>query len=159
MLSLSELAKIHKKKLKSKTKTYDVILNKCFTQIKNMAQRDQTFCYYVVPLYVLGLPIYDINSCLVYILLNLKKKGFMIQMSDYQTIYISWKHIYEAPKKQKQQQIQQHKKIQPPSVKTTNNNTWQQQNQRFLPQRQSITYNKEPSTRVDRFIEHSNFLL
>ncbi len=151
MLSLSELAKIHKKKLKSKTKTYDVILNKCFTQIKNMAQRDQTFCYYTVPLYVLGLPIYDINACIVYILLNLKKKGFFIQMTDYQTIYISWKHIYEKPK-----QKQQHQKTK--TIESSKNN-WQQQNQRFLPQRPSITYNKEPSTKVDRFIEHSNFIL
>jgi hypothetical protein len=145
MLSLSELAKIHKKKLKSKTKTYEIILDKCHTQIKNMANRDQTFCYYSVPLYVLGLPLYDINSCLVYILLHLKKRGFNVQMTDSQTIYISWKHIYEKQNKHKEPI----KKIQ----------DWKQKNQQLLPQRQITTFQKEPSSKIHRLIERSKFLL
>lgn len=151
MLSLSELAKIHKKKQKCKTKTYDAILNKCHTQIRNMAKRDQTFCYYVVPLYVMGLPLYDINACIVYLLLNLKKKGFYVQMADSQTIYISWKHIYEQNVTQQQRNPNK------------NSNNWSEQNQRFLqnkPRPLSLTYNSSSrSNQMGRFIERSKSLL
>lgn len=151
MLSLSELAKIHKKKQKSKTKTYDTILNKCHTQIRNMAKMDKTFCYYIVPLYVLGLPLYDINACIVYLLLNLKKKGFYVQMADTQTIYISWKHIYEQNIQEKQ-------------ISNSRNN-WSEQNQRFVQNRPtqrplSVTYNSSSnSNQMGRFIERSKSLL
>lgn len=149
MLSLSELAKIHKKKQRAKTKTYETILEKCHTQIRNMARRDQTFCYYIVPLYVMGLPLYDINACIVYILLNLKKKGFYVQMTDSQTIYISWKHIHERSTQQ------------PRRPQSQQNNNWSQRNQRYLPQRQAITYHRQPtqSNQMGRFIERSRNLL
>ena len=149
MLSLSELAQIHKKKLKNKSKAYDVILNKCHTQIRNMARRDQTFCYYMVPTYVLGLPLYDINACIVYILLNLKKRGFFVQMSNAQTIYISWKHIHERPRET-------------PRPRQTQNN-WSQQNQRYVqnhqPQQHLITYHRPRENTMRSFIERSRSLL
>ncbi len=111
MLSLSELAKIHKKQQKNKTKPYNVILNKCHNQIRHMAKRDKTFCYYTIPLYVLGLPIYDINACIVYVLLSLKKKGFYVQMIDTQTLYITWKHLFQNKRASlPSQAIQQHQK-------------------------------------------------
>lgn len=149
MLSLSELAKIHKKKQKNKTKTYDVILNKCHNQIRNMAKRDQTFCYYVVPLYVLGLPLYDINACILYLLLNLKKKGFYVQMADAQTLFISWKHIHEKSSQRRNITTQQ----------KSQNSLYQQQNQKYIPKKPlTITYNP-PSNQIERFIERSKNLL
>jgi len=156
MLSLSELAKIHKKKQRAKTKTYETILDKCHNQIRNMARRDQTFCYYIVPLYVMGLPLYDINACIVYILLSLKKKGFNVQMTDPQTIYISWKHIHERPRQRQQRQPRiEHNQRNPQQ------NNWSQRNQRYLPQRQAITYHRQPSqsNQMGRFIERSRSLL
>lgn len=158
MLSLSELAKIHKKKLKSKTKTYDVILTKCHMQIKNMANRDQTFCYYIVPLYVLGLPLYDINACIVYLLMNLKKKGFVVQMADNHTIYVSWKHIHKTHNSSSSSSS--NRNVQQRSIKPkprSNRNDWSQQNQRYIQQRQ-ITY-QQPTTKVDRLLEHSRQFL
>jgi hypothetical protein len=154
MLSLSELAKIHKKKQRAKTKTYETILEKCHNQIRNMARRDQTFCYYSVPLYVMGLPLYDINSCIVYILLNLKKKGFFVQMTNPQIIYISWKHIHERSQRNNQPRIEHR-----PSNNQQQN--WSQRNQRYLPQRQAITYHRQPSqsNQMGRFIERSRSLL
>lgn len=146
MFSLSELAKIHKQKMKCKTKTYEVILNKCYNQIRHMAYRDQTFCYYIVPLYVMGLPLYDINACIVYILVNLKKKGFLVQMSNPQTIYISWKHIYDKQHTPSTSLSTNHKSNKPIN------------NQRYIQQTQPmITY--RPQNQMNRFIERSKNLL
>ena len=149
MLSLSELAKIRKKKNKSKTKAFGVILEKCFHQIKNMAYRDQVFCYYTVPYYVLGLPLYNINECIVFLLTSLKKKGFKIQMANNQTIYISWKHIHERHQEPEQRQI--------PSP--SRNNNWSQQNQRYVQPRQIAYHQPQQSQQMNRFIERSSRLL
>lgn len=148
MLSLSELAKIRKKKLIGKTKTYDEILKKCHNQIRHMAHRDQVFCYYLVPLYVMGLPLYDINACIVYLLKNLKKKGFEVQMTNSQTIYISWKHIHGN-----REAI--------PRQPTPINNNWSQENSRYVQQRQHTYPQNTNQTRrqVQRFLERSNSLL
>lgn len=145
---LSRLARIHKKNQRGKTKTYQTILEKCQNQIINMANRDHTFCFYMVPLYVMGLPLYDINACIVYILLNLKKKGFQVQMANAQTIYISWKHIHQRQTRPQQRQIQQ---------SSSASNNWSHKNQRYLPQRPAITY--RPPNQINRFIEKSKRLL
>jgi hypothetical protein len=159
MLSLSELAKIHKKKQRAKTKTYETILEKCHTQIRNMARRDQTFCYYIVPLYVMGLPLYDINACIVHILLHLKKKGFYVQMTNPHTIYISWKHINERSHQHRQSHNHQ-PRIEHNQRSQQQNSNWSQRNQRYLPQRQAITYRQPTqSSQMGRFIERSRSLL
>lgn len=142
MLSLSELAKIHKQKQKNKTKTYEVILNKCYKQIRHMAERNQTFCYYTVPMYVMGLPLYDINACIVYILIHLQKKGFIIQMAQSNIVYISWKHIHQVSKNTS-------------NIRPISNVS--QKNQKYI-QPLQVEYHP-PNNQINGFVERSQNIL
>ena len=93
-----------------KVKIYNGILNKCEKKIKWYANNDKYECYFEIPKFTPGAPLYDINECAYFILQKLKTK-FKVHYftpNDLKTlgidnnindmtgiIYISWIHIKE----------------------------------------------------------------
>jgi len=75
-----------------KTKIYDKILELCNNKILNSNQKNDDYaCTYIVPNVVFGLPLYDVNECVKYIMDKLVEKGFDIYFALPTTIHISWK--------------------------------------------------------------------
>jgi len=92
-ISLYELYNIKKSKDKIKHISFDKILEKCHTKIKNIANAGGMNIFFEVPYFVLGLPLYDINECIEYVTKSLRKNGFLIQILAHPNnnyIFISW---------------------------------------------------------------------
>ena len=71
-------------------KKFDDILVQIHRRIKYHAELEQTFCIYVIPEFIFGIPLYNINDLKNYIMETLKKNGFKLMYFHPNTIFISW---------------------------------------------------------------------
>ena len=77
-----------------KTKIYEKILDLCYQRILNNNKKsDEYTCTYIVPNVVFGLPLYDVNECVTFIINKLTEKEFDIVFAYPTTIHISWKPV------------------------------------------------------------------
>ena len=94
-LMANDIIQQQERKKKRKIKQYNAVLNKCYERIKFIAKKDEKFCFYLVPHYIIGIPLYDMNSCIVYIIQCLSDGGFNVNYTHPNLLYISW----DKPKK------------------------------------------------------------
>ena len=104
MINIDELNKINEDRHKRRLEIYDKVLKKCHERIKTVAHSPKggTFCFYVFPSILFGVPIYDINTCIVYMVQHLIKNGFEVSYTHPNLLYISWlnrKNTIEYKKK------------------------------------------------------------
>ena len=71
---------------------YNKILDKCFYKIQSTVYNEYEHCFFRVPEYVLGSPIYNLTKCVIYLLQKLRENGFKCKYCHPYMIYISWKH-------------------------------------------------------------------
>tara|TARA_Y100000996_G_scaffold413851_1_gene403086 strand:+ start:9371 stop:9715 length:345 start_codon:yes stop_codon:yes gene_type:complete len=70
---------IHKKnrqREKSKLEIYNRILNRAYKKIKYSADHDCLECYFEIPKFMLGCPLYNRNECCNYIIDKLRNAKF-----------------------------------------------------------------------------------
>ena len=105
MINIDELNRINEDRNKRRLEIYDKVLKKCHERIKTVAYspRGGTFCFYIVPSFIFGIPIYDMNTCIVYMVQHLVKNGFEVNYTHPNLLYISWlnKHNSIEYKKKK----------------------------------------------------------
>ena len=106
MINIDDLNKINEERNKRRLEIYDNVLKKCHERIKTVAfsPRGGTFCFYIVPTFIFGIPIYDMNTCIVYMVKNLVKNGFEVNYTHPNLLYISWfnrKNAIEYKKKKR----------------------------------------------------------
>lgn len=104
---------IHKKKAR-RTNVYNSILQKCHMKIEEAAKKEKYFCYYDVPEYVIGLPLYNISECIEHVIDQLKENGFKVEYLFPKMIHVSWFPASEA-------QPSQHNLTTHPTDTTTTN--------------------------------------
>ena len=92
MININQLHQINEKRGKDRIASYEKILQKCHQKIKStsLKPKGNTFCFYVVPNLVFGVPIFNQNECIVYIVQALIKNGFYVVYTHPNLIYISW---------------------------------------------------------------------
>jgi hypothetical protein len=98
----SHINKINLDELYEKKKQHDLnilniynrILNRVHNKIKftSKLSKDNQFCYFVVPEIMIGIPKYDNNDCIAYILDKLIENEFIVKYIHPNLILISWKH-------------------------------------------------------------------
>lgn len=86
------LIKNHKKKNQTKKDVFKVVLDKCINHTIFMSKKNLKSCYYTIPVFIYGLPLYNQAECQKYLEKKLKKLKFEIQ-SESNKIFISWKHL------------------------------------------------------------------
>lgn len=92
-ISITELYEINKKKELSKHVSYDKVIEMCHKKIKKIALAGGMNVFFEIPYIIIGLPLYNINNCIEYVVNSLRKNGLLIQVLAYpnnNTIYISW---------------------------------------------------------------------
>ncbi len=109
MININELHRINEKRAREKIACYEKVLQKVHVRIKTVSLKPKgnTFCFYVVPNIIFGIPIYNLNECIVYIVQSLIKNGFYVVYTHPNLIYISWfqrKNSLEYKKKKKEEQ-------------------------------------------------------
>lgn len=91
MLNLDELNSKINSKNKVKIEIYEKILKNCHNRIKHSAETNNTgFCFYTIPRYVYGIPLYNYTECTNYIIDMLSKNGFDLKYTHPNLLYISW---------------------------------------------------------------------
>jgi hypothetical protein len=97
MINIEELHREQDRKEQNKSEIFVTILEKVHQKIKFTSQVSKDkFCFYSVPTYVYGLPLFDINSCIIYLTKTLTENGFDIKYTHPNLLLISW---LEKPKK------------------------------------------------------------
>ena len=82
----------HKKKEKKKKEIFKLILNKCINHIIFTSKKNNKYCYYTIPRFLYGAPLYNITDCQKYIEKKLKKLRFEIK-NENNKLFISWAHL------------------------------------------------------------------
>ena len=91
-LKMSDLFATMDDKLKKRLEIYDSVLVKCHKRIKYNSSLERTYCFYQVPEFIIGVPIFDINEMRTYIINSLKNNGFQIMYIEPNWLFISWMH-------------------------------------------------------------------
>ena len=86
----------------NKLSIYKKILNRVHKKIKLTARQKQgeTFCFFLVPEMLIGVPRYDVDSCTSYIIEKLNDNGFITRYTHPNLIFISWNHYLPAHKRE-----------------------------------------------------------
>lgn len=96
MININELHKIKNQKKERKKKVFEDILKMCHNKIKIVANSEENaYCFFKVPLYIYGNPLYDMKSCVIYLIKSLVKNGFNIKYYHPYIIFISWEGVSE----------------------------------------------------------------
>lgn len=90
-ISMNELTKTHIEKKNTRKMVYDSIYKQCCEKIRYMnKQWHKTSCSFIVPSIQIGLPIYKMETCVVYLMHKLKQKGFYLEFLYPNKLNISW---------------------------------------------------------------------
>jgi len=73
---------------------YNKLLNRVHVRIRTTSRQNnsESFCWYLVPEVIIGVPKYDQASCIAYLMGKLKENGFNIRYIHPNTLFISWLH-------------------------------------------------------------------
>lgn len=93
MLNIYSLNNIRDQKEINKIEIYKKVLHKCHHRIITCSAKGDTFCFYIIPEYIYGIPKYNTLYCSQYIVAKLKKNKFRVLYTYPNLIYISWNHI------------------------------------------------------------------
>lgn len=70
---------------------FDRILERCYIKIKGASDNEHSYCFYQVPEYIPGEPLYNLTKCVVFILKKLRNNGFNCKYCHPYLIFVSWK--------------------------------------------------------------------
>ena len=92
MINIDELHNETKRVMERKKKIYDTVLVKCHQRIKLVAKLNPLtcWCFYVIPKFIYGIPLYNLEECLNYIVNHLNKNGFEVNYTHPNLLIISW---------------------------------------------------------------------
>jgi hypothetical protein len=89
-INIFELQNSINKKENLRISTYEKILERCHQKIKNAASNEQYFVIYDVPHYIVGLPLYNLNNCIEFLITQLKENGFKVEHKLPKFLVVSW---------------------------------------------------------------------
>ena len=93
MLNIYALNNIRDQKEINRYQIYKKVLKRCHHRIKTISKKGESFCFYIVPEYIYGIPKYDTLSCANFIVKKLRNNGFKILYTYPNLIFISWNHV------------------------------------------------------------------
>lgn len=93
-INMDELYDKKQQKDISKHNIFNRILNRIHSKIKTVSKYDKNnnMCWYVFPEIILGIPLYDLNSCITYCIDKLHENGFIVKYIHPNLLFISWDH-------------------------------------------------------------------
>ena len=89
-LKVSELFETSNKKNLMRLEIYDDVLVKCHKRIKYNSTLERTYCFYQIPEFIIGVPLYKVEEMRIYIINGLKKDGLQVMYIDPNWLFISW---------------------------------------------------------------------
>ncbi len=95
MIDINELSKERKKLQKKKELIFKNILQRIYNKIK-LVNKLNNYCYYMIPKFVVGMPLFNMSKCSEYVYDRLVKQGFKVTRVQYNHFMIYWGHVDES---------------------------------------------------------------
>ena len=89
-LNMKELYSTINEKTLKRMEIYDDVLKKCHLRIKYNSTLERTYCFYQIPEFIIGVPLYDVNEMKIYVMNSLKNNGFELLYIDPNWLFITW---------------------------------------------------------------------
>tara|TARA_B110000967_G_C18450520_1_gene347674 strand:+ start:104 stop:538 length:435 start_codon:yes stop_codon:yes gene_type:complete len=92
MININELFLDKQEKEKNKNEIYDNVLKQCHKRILRSVKLNpyDNYCFYIIPKFIYGIPLYDLNKCINYLVVHLTKNGFKINYTHPNLLIITW---------------------------------------------------------------------
>jgi hypothetical protein len=105
LINIYSLPKRKSKREQNRLQHYERILKKCHHRIKYTADTSSSgdrYTFFQIPAFIPGMPMYDIASCIDYIINKLNMNGFKVLSLGTHLLFISWQHIQFSQEREKQ---------------------------------------------------------
>ena len=89
--SVFEIHKQQEEREDKRIMIYNKILKRVFRRIKVAVEKSEVYCFFQLPEFIPGFPIYNMTECLFYIQNFLTSKGFEHKYCNDLLIFITWK--------------------------------------------------------------------
>jgi hypothetical protein len=102
-ITVNDIESFNKDKIKKWIKVYEKVLGNCYRKVREHVIRDQKYCFFPIPEYIAGFPLFNINHCVCFIVKKLNQAGFQTKFIAPNIIYIHWdvENNYERVTKEK----------------------------------------------------------
>ena len=94
---IRRLHRVQERHSKTRQDVLNAIMGKIHHQIDTVAGRNETRCIYQIPVYLLGMPLYNVQQCSKYVIQCLQREGFAVQYVHPHTLVIDWALLSSAP--------------------------------------------------------------
>ena len=88
-LDINELYGTINNKNKVRLEKFDDILKKIHSRIKYHSGLERTYCFFQIPEFIIGVPLYNVEDLRNYIINSLKKNGFEILYVEPNWLFIN----------------------------------------------------------------------
>ena len=89
-LNIKDLyATINEKTLK-RMEIYDSVLQKCHKRIQYHSTLQRTYCFFQIPEFIIGVPLFNALEMKTYVINSLKSNGFQLIYVEPNWLFISW---------------------------------------------------------------------
>jgi len=89
-LNIYELHGEMNRRKETRTRSMDNVLERCHNKIRSASKKELSRIYFEVPEFVIGLPVYKLNDCILHIMKSLNQNGFVVKYFFPKLLYISW---------------------------------------------------------------------
>ena len=89
-LDINSLFETTNHKTLRRLETYDDILKKCHIRIKYYSKFEKTTCFFAIPEFIIGVPLYDVSELKNYMMKSLEKNGFTLMYLHPNWLMIDW---------------------------------------------------------------------
>jgi hypothetical protein len=100
-MDIYNLIKKQEKRKEYKDELFKKILQQAHRRIEFCSNSGDKYAIFTIPLYMPGFPLFNKSECCVYLLYELQQNGFDVRSYSDQYIYISWSHVLEKYKSEK----------------------------------------------------------
>ena len=95
-VNMNDLFEVTNQKTLKRLELYDGVLKRCHHRIKYYSKLEHTCCFFSIPVFIIGTPLYDVRELRQYMMNSLEKNGFQIKYIEPNYLVINW----EQKKKQ-----------------------------------------------------------
>ena len=91
-LTAADILKQQNSRQTRRHEAFNIILDNCYKRIQKCVQvlRNVHSCFFEVPEFLIGYPLYELNECIQYCIDILTSKGFAVQYIFPRILMISW---------------------------------------------------------------------
>ncbi len=89
-LDINSLFETTNQKSLKRLETYDKILKQCHSRIKYYSKFEKTTCFFAIPEFIIGVPLYNVEELRTYMMNSLERNGFKLMYLHPNWLMIDW---------------------------------------------------------------------